>query len=29
MLGVWSPDPVWKKFIETILAAHGRKVEIL
>ena len=29
MLGVWSPDPVWKKFIETTLTAHGRKVEIL
>ncbi len=29
MLGVWSPDPVWRKFIETTLASHGRKVEIL
>ena len=29
MLGVWSPDSVWKKFIETTLAANGRKVEIL
>ena len=29
MLGIWSPDAVWKKFIETTLAAHGKKVEIL
>ena len=29
MLGAWSPDPVWKKFIDTTLAAHGKKVEIL
>ena len=29
MLGVWSPDAVWKKFIETTLAAHGKSVEIL
>ena len=27
--GVWSPDPVWKKFIEETLAASGRKVELL
>jgi len=29
LLGVWEPDPVWKKFIETTLEAHGKKVEIL
>ena len=29
LLGVWEPDPVWKKFIETTLEAHGEKVEIL
>ena len=29
LLGVWSPDPVWKTFIETMLAAHGKKVEFL
>jgi len=26
---VWNPDPVWKRFIEETLAAHGKKVEIL
>ena len=29
LLGVWEPDPVWKKFIKTTLEAHGKKVEIL
>lgn len=29
MLGVWSPDAVWKKFIDATLAANGKKVEIL
>jgi protein tyrosine phosphatase (PTP) superfamily phosphohydrolase (DUF442 family) len=29
LTGVWSPDPVWKRFIEETLAAHGKKVEIL
>ena len=29
LMGVWSPDPVWKKFIETTLAAHGKKIELL
>jgi protein tyrosine phosphatase (PTP) superfamily phosphohydrolase (DUF442 family) len=29
LLSVWSPDPTWKKFIESILAAHGKKVELL
>ena len=26
---VWTPDPVWKRFIEQTLAAHGKSVEIL
>ena len=25
---VWVPDPVWKKFIESVLVANGRKGEI-
>ncbi|MCY7388702.1 MAG: protein tyrosine phosphatase family protein, partial [Burkholderiales bacterium] len=25
LTGVWMPNPVWKKFIESTLAAHGRK----
>ena len=29
MQSVWTPDPVWRKFIEETLAAHGKKVEIL
>ena len=29
LTGVWSPDPVWKRFIEETLALHGKKVEIL
>jgi protein tyrosine phosphatase (PTP) superfamily phosphohydrolase (DUF442 family) len=27
--GVWAPDPVWRRFIEETLAAHGKKIEIL
>ena len=26
---VWNPDPVWKRFIEETLAAHGKSAEIL
>ena len=26
---VWSPDAVWKRFIEETLAANGKKMEIL
>jgi hypothetical protein len=26
---VWNPDPVWKRFIEETLKAHGKSVEIL
>ena len=29
LTGVWMPNPVWKKFIDDTLAAHGKKVEIL
>jgi protein tyrosine phosphatase (PTP) superfamily phosphohydrolase (DUF442 family) len=29
LTGVWMPNPTWKKFIEGILAASGKKVEIL
>jgi protein tyrosine phosphatase (PTP) superfamily phosphohydrolase (DUF442 family) len=29
MHGVWAPDPVWKKFIEDTLRAHGKYVELL
>ncbi len=29
LTGVWSPDPVWKRFIEETLALHGKKAEIL
>lgn len=25
---VWAPNPTWKKFIESVLAANGRKAEI-
>jgi len=25
---VWAPNPTWKKFIESVLAANGKKVEI-
>jgi len=28
LTGVWMPNPVWKKFIESVLAAAGKKVEI-
>lgn len=28
LTGVWAPNPTWKKFIETILAANGRKIEV-
>ena len=26
---VWNPDPVWKRFIEETMKAHGKSVEIL
>jgi protein tyrosine phosphatase (PTP) superfamily phosphohydrolase (DUF442 family) len=26
---VWAPEPVWKKFIEETLRAHGRSLELL
>jgi protein tyrosine phosphatase (PTP) superfamily phosphohydrolase (DUF442 family) len=29
LTGVWSPDAVWKRFIEETLAAHGKPMEIL
>ena len=29
MQSVWTPDPVWRKFIEETLAANGKKVEIM
>ena len=29
LTGVWMPNPTWKQFIENILAASGRKVELL
>lgn len=29
LTGVWSPDAVWKRFIEETLAAHGKRMEIL
>lgn len=28
MLGVWMPNPTWRKFIDTMLARAGKKVEI-
>jgi protein tyrosine phosphatase (PTP) superfamily phosphohydrolase (DUF442 family) len=28
LTGIWAPNPTWKKFIESVLAAHGRKVEV-
>src|SRR5260221_3227791 len=28
LTGVWAPNPVWKKFIETVLAASGKKLDI-
>ena len=27
--GVWTPDRVWKKFIEETLAANGKKAELM
>jgi len=27
--GVWSPDPVWKKFIEETLEKNGKKAELM
>lgn len=27
LFGVWMPNPVWKKFIEGVLAANGKKAE--
>ena len=29
VFGVWTPDRVWKKFIEETLAANGKKVELM
>ena len=29
LTGIWTPDRVWKPFIEETLAAHGKKAEIL
>jgi uncharacterized protein (TIGR01244 family) len=29
LTGVWMPNPTWQKFIEGVLAAHGKKVEFL
>ena len=29
LTGVWMPNPTWKKFIESILASAGRKMELL
>lgn len=29
LYGVWSPDPVWKRFIEATLKAHGKSVELM
>ena len=29
LTGVWMPNPVWKKFIESTLAASGKKIEPL
>ena len=28
LTGVWMPNPTWKKFIESVLAANGKKVEL-
>jgi protein tyrosine phosphatase (PTP) superfamily phosphohydrolase (DUF442 family) len=28
LTGVWTPNPIWKKFIESELAASGRKIEL-
>lgn len=29
MQGIWTPDSVWRKFIEDTLRAHGKTVEML
>ena len=29
LASVWMPNPTWKKFIESILASAGRKMELL
>ncbi len=29
LTGIWAPNPTWKKFIESTLAADGKKVEWL
>lgn len=29
LTGVWMPNPTWKRFIESTLAASGKKVELL
>ena len=29
LTGVWMPNPIWKKFIESTLAANGKKFEPL
>ncbi len=29
LTGVWMPNPTWKKFIEGVLSASGKKVELL
>ena len=29
LTSIWAPDPVWKRFIEETLAAHGKTAEIL
>jgi uncharacterized protein (TIGR01244 family) len=28
LTGIWAPNPTWKKFIESELAANGRKIEL-
>ena len=28
LTGVWAPNPTWKKFVETVLAANGRRIEV-
>jgi protein tyrosine phosphatase (PTP) superfamily phosphohydrolase (DUF442 family) len=29
LYGVWSPDPVWKKFIEETLEKNGKRAELM
>ena len=29
LTGVWMPNPTWKKFIEGVLSANGKNVELL